>query len=138
MFGHGDVVGAGIDFATGAVFWTVNGRCLGQLLDNAAGRLYPIVSMAEVNCVSANFGVDTEARPFKWAPANGDDFAEFIKEDEEEEEEEDEEDSDDEGEGGGEDGQNEDGESSAAGAAEEQQPNGVEKPDGEATSESKA
>ncbi|KAK7554689.1 concanavalin A-like lectin/glucanase domain-containing protein [Phyllosticta citricarpa] len=66
-FGHGDVVGAGIDFRERTVFFTKNGKRLehdfhGQ---QVKGRLFPVIAMKHIK-VRVNFG----SRPFKydWSP----------------------------------------------------------------------
>ncbi|KAK7534057.1 uncharacterized protein J3D65DRAFT_605080 [Phyllosticta citribraziliensis] len=66
-FGHGDVVGAGIDFCERTVFFTKNGKRLeGEFHgDQVKGRLFPVIGMNGFK-VRVNFG----AEPFKynWLP----------------------------------------------------------------------
>jgi hypothetical protein len=60
-YGVGDVVGCGIDYVHGVVFYTLNGRYLGQAFvlspDDLHRDWYPVVGM-DTNClVQCNFGV---------------------------------------------------------------------------------
>ncbi|OCK76384.1 hypothetical protein K432DRAFT_360469 [Lepidopterella palustris CBS 459.81] len=81
-YGHGDVMGCGIDFRKKSMFYTRNGELVLVTREGAtpeksyyawgkvSGRLHPVLGMRDKVAVKANFGSDLEFRPFRWVPAN--------------------------------------------------------------------
>lgn len=62
-FGPGDVVGCGLDYTNGAVFFTLNGQYMGVAFENASGGLYPVVGLDALSMITFNFGANP-AKPF--------------------------------------------------------------------------
>ncbi|RKL35155.1 hypothetical protein BFJ70_g8013 [Fusarium oxysporum] len=57
-FGHGDVIGCGVNFDKEIAFYTKNGEVIGRAFTDVRGKLYPAISvdLRMVNCVfSARF-----------------------------------------------------------------------------------
>lgn len=69
-YGHGDVMGCGVDFGTGELLFTRNGVKLPTAFKDVKGRLHPIVGMAQIASVEGNFGEDVVNHPFVWEKAN--------------------------------------------------------------------
>lgn len=56
IWGKGDTVGCGLDFAKNCIFYTKNGEFLGSAFDNVRGKFFPVVGMAVQIKLTANFG----------------------------------------------------------------------------------
>ncbi|KAL1604963.1 hypothetical protein SLS60_004504 [Paraconiothyrium brasiliense] len=79
-YGHGDVVGCGLDVHKDRIFFTKNGELfelekLAKLTHYAftgvTGRLYPVIGISTPGVkVKVNFGNDTKSVPFAWKPGN--------------------------------------------------------------------
>lgn len=65
-FGPGDVIGCGVDFGTGKIWYTRNGMMIEHGFDKVHGRLFPVVGLSDKVTLVANFGVDLDTRPFLW------------------------------------------------------------------------
>ncbi|KAK0648274.1 ankyrin repeat-containing domain protein [Cercophora newfieldiana] len=69
-YGDGDVIGCGVNFDKGTVFYTKNGTIIGRAFTNIAGKLFPAVSMNRrmTGCrVSATFwDSEGQGKPFKF------------------------------------------------------------------------
>ncbi|KAH7400088.1 hypothetical protein BKA64DRAFT_707768 [Cadophora sp. MPI-SDFR-AT-0126] len=65
-YGPGDVIGCGVDFGTGKIWYTRNGTLLSHGFDNVVGRLFPVVGLSDKVKLETNFGIDLENKPFLW------------------------------------------------------------------------
>ena len=74
-FGKGTTIGCGVIFPNGVdgiIFFTRDGKPLGVAVDKGVrGRLYPAVGLTEPSAIRANWGDQSDERPFRWALANG-------------------------------------------------------------------
>jgi len=65
-YGPGDVIGCGIDFEHGTIYYTKNGVMLPTAFEKVVGRLFPVIGMerdrARVS-IRANFGQEAN-KPF--------------------------------------------------------------------------
>lgn len=65
-YGPGDVIGCGVDFETGKIWYTRDGTMIEYGFEKVHGRLFPVVGLSDKISLVANFGGDLDARPFLW------------------------------------------------------------------------
>src|SRR5947208_11214628 len=65
-YGPGDVIGCGVDFKEGTMFYTRNGQRNATAFDGVGGRLHPVLGVAQKVVMRANFGEDLVRAPFLW------------------------------------------------------------------------
>ena len=74
-YGPGDTIGCALFTDTGTILYTRNGESLGVVVNDAKGRLFPCVCLANNVVVSVNLGKE----PFRWQAANSADYTRYSK-----------------------------------------------------------